>query len=164
MGKIRDKSASYGESDIAGSNRTLRPIPAPGIGHRIGQVASELGTRTSAYVVMDVSSAALQRYIKEENEPPFAALARLCGAAGVSLDWLATGDGDMRRSSETAAPGASQMVRQDVLMMSLQLATEALGDKELPPAKHAELVSLIYELLVQGLPEATVLRFARAAA
>lgn len=49
-------------------------------------------------------------------------------------------------------------------MLSLQLASEALGEKTLPPAKHAELVGLIYELLEEGLPEATVLRFARAAA
>lgn len=52
-------------------------------------------------------------------------------------------------------------MRRDDLMMALQLAAEALGDKVLPPDKHAELVTLIYELLEEGLPEAKVLRFAR---
>lgn len=162
MGKVRNKSGVYDESDVIGPNRTLRPIPAPGIGHRIGEVAALLGTRTSAYQVMGVSSAALQRYIKGENEPPFSALARLCVAAGASLDWLTTGKGDMRVGN-TAPPTGSQSVRQEMLMLALQLANEALGEKELPPAKHAELVSLIYELLEEGLPEAKVLRFARAA-
>lgn len=117
---------------------------------------------------MGVSSAALQRYIKEENEPPFAALARLCLTAGVRLEWLASGDGAMRLEAaqvrDTTPPPyeASQSVRLDELRMALQLAAEALGEKELPPAKHAELVSLIYELLIEGLPEARVLHFARA--
>lgn len=108
---------------------------------------------------MGVSSAALQRYIKEENEPPFAALARLFDAAGARLDWLATGKGDMR---QLPPPDASQAVRRAELTMALQLASEALGEKELPPGKHAELVTLLYELLVEGLPEARVLHFARA--
>lgn len=109
---------------------------------------------------MGVSSAALQRYIKGENEPPFAALARLCAAADVRLDWLATGEGDMREPQAPDSP--SQPVRRAELTIALQLAFEALGEKELPPGKHAELVTLIYELLVEGLPEARVLHFARA--
>ena len=112
---------------------------------------------------MGVSSAALQRYINEENEPPFAALARLCAAAGARLDWLATGEGDMHEApASPASDSASQAVRHAELTIALQLAAEALGEKELPPGKHAELVALIYELLVEGLPEAKVLRFARA--
>jgi hypothetical protein len=63
-----------------------------------------------------------------------------------------------------ASQQPSQPLRRNDLIMALQLASEALGDKELPPAKHAELVTLIYELLEEGLPEAKVLRFARAAA
>lgn len=163
MGKVSDKSGVYDESDAGSSNQTLRPIPAPGIGRRISEAAELLGTRTSAYTVMDVSSAALQRYIKGENEPPFAALARLCVAAGVRMDWLATGEGNMRVLPPADAPaGASQPVRHEELTIALQLAAEALGDRTLPPAKHAELIALIYELLTEGLPEAKVLRFARA--
>lgn len=67
-------------------------------------------------------------------------------------------------AAKTAPDKASQGMRRDVLKIALQLASEALGEKELPPAKHAELVTLIYELLEEGLPEAKVLRFARAAA
>lgn len=66
--------------------------------------------------------------------------------------------------ADSASHRASQPLRRDDLKMALQLATEALDGKVLPPAKHAELVTLIYELLEEGLPEAKVLRFARAAA
>jgi hypothetical protein len=108
----------------------------------------------------------LSKYEKATSEPPFAAMAALCKAAGVRLEWLATGEGEMLvlpTTSHTQEP-ASQAVRQQTLTIALQLASEALGKKELPAAKHAELVSLIYELLDEGLPEAKVLRFARAAA
>jgi transcriptional regulator with XRE-family HTH domain len=59
---------------------------------------------------------------------------------------------------------ASQQMRQEVLIIALQLADEALEGKVLATEKRAELVSLIYELLEEGLPQAKVLRFARAAA
>lgn len=114
---------------------------------------------------MDVSSAALQRYIKEENEPTFAALARLCAAAGVRLDWLATGEGEMHEVQASTLPNnASQPLRPEDLTIALQLANEALGEKVLPPVKYAELVIVLYELLEEGLSEAKVLRYARTAA
>ena len=47
-------------------------------------------------------------------------------------------------------------------MIALQLADEALQGKVLATEKRAELVSLIYEMLEEGLPDAKVLRFARA--
>lgn len=65
--------------------------------------------------------------------------------------------------AETASDGGSQPLRRDDLMMALQLTAEALDGRVLPPEKHAELITLIYELLEEGLPEAKVLRFARAA-
>lgn len=63
-----------------------------------------------------------------------------------------------------ASHQASQPLRREELMMAVQLASEALGNKVLSAADHAELVTLLYELLVEGLPQATVMRFARKAA
>lgn len=68
------------------------------------------------------------------------------------------------RGTESEQARASQPLRQEVLMIALQLADEALEGKVLAADKRAELVSLIYELLEEGLPTAKVLRFARAAA
>ena len=165
MAGINDKSASYEVSDAQSGASDSRPILAEGIGRRISEAAEVLGTRSSAYAVMGVSSAALQRYIKGDNMPPFDAVARLCIAAGVRMEWIATEQGAMRvSSSETASDSASQAVQREALTMALQLSAEALGDKVLPPAKHAELVSIVYDCLVEGLPEAKVLRIARVAA
>lgn len=164
MSQINDKSGTYGESDAHAGDRTLGPIPAAGIGRRITAVAGLLGTRTSAAEVAGVSVDSLQRYFREENMLAFDVAARMCLAAKVRMEWLATGHGEMHEAPETAPDQASQAVRREDLMMAMQLASEALGNKVLPPADHAELVSLLYELLVEGLPQATVLRFAKKAA
>lgn len=126
-----------------------------------------MGTRRTSAAIAGRSTDMLSKYERGTSEPPFTAMAAVCKAARVRMEWLATGEGEMLEDAgvaETAATYGAQPVRLDNLTMALQLAAEALDGKELPPAKHAELVSLIYELLVEGLPEATVLRFARAAA
>jgi len=91
MAETDEKSFSYVESEPVGPKRPGVPFLREGIGTRIGKAAGLLGTRSSAYEVMGVSSATLQRYIAEETAPTFEAIARLCLAAGVRMEWLATG-------------------------------------------------------------------------
>jgi transcriptional regulator with XRE-family HTH domain len=115
---------------------------------------------------LGISNAALQRYVSEENMPPFDVIARLCAATGVRMEWLAWNKAPMKEGpgvSETAPQSQSQAVRYDVLTVAIQLAEEALEGRTLPTEKRAELVGLIYEMLEEGLPNAKVLRFARAA-
>ena len=163
MVKTRKGTATY--ERIGTENDTKSPVPilAPGIGTRISAVSSAIGSRKDAALVAQVSTDSLQRYIREENMPPFDVAARLCAAAGVRLDWLVTAQEPMRTSENATQSAVSHALRRDDLTMALQLAAEALEDKYLPPPKHAELVTLIYELLEEGLPQAKVLRFARAA-
>lgn len=149
-------------SDDESQTRTGHPSSLAELGRRLSAVLDALGTRRKAADIAGRSTDQLAKYEKGLTEPPFTAIAGLCLEAGVRMEWLATGEGEMR--VEPAPGGASQPLRRDDLTMALQLASEALGEKELPPAKHAELVTLIYELLEEGLPEAKVLRFARAAA
>lgn len=78
------------ESELKNKSRVTVPILAGGIGTRIGVAAQRLGSRSSAYEVMGISSATLQRYIAEETAPAFEAVARLCLAAGVRMEWIAT--------------------------------------------------------------------------
>ncbi len=102
----------------------------------------------------------LARYIREENMPPFDFMARLCLGTDLSLEWMATG-------VEPAKPAplvASQAVRPEVVSLAVQLAEEALEGKRLEPPDYGQLVSLIYDALVNGLPSAQVLAFARPAA
>lgn len=73
----------------------------------------------------------------------------------------------IKRTAKGAAPSpssVSQAVRLDALTMALELTDEVLTGKALPAAKRAELVSLVYEGLVDGLPQAKILRMARSAA
>lgn len=58
---------------------------------RISYLAGLIGDRKSAATIAGVSTDSLQRYIRGEVSPSFAAMARLCHAAKHSLDWLATG-------------------------------------------------------------------------
>lgn len=69
-----------------------------------------------------------------------------------------------RQASETASESHSQPLRRDALTMAVQLAQEALDGRHLDPPDYAELVDLIYGALVNGLPSAQVLAFARPAA
>jgi hypothetical protein len=130
----------------------------------------QLGPRTDAAKVIDVSVATLQRYIREENMPPFDAAARLCAAAGVRMEWLATGMGPQAAAAAAgvrepaAGYGASQDLSVEHLTIAHELADEVLRGLWLPRRAYAELVALVYNALVQGLPFAQVLEMARPAA
>jgi hypothetical protein len=149
-----DKSALGTESDIAFS---------PGIGKRIAEIAKCVGSRVKAAEIAEVSQASFQRYISEQSMPPFDAVAKLCLKSGVSLEWLATGDGEMRVQDKIEA-GASHPVNAPNLIRAVEFTAEVLGDGTLSQDKYAQLVVLIYEALQSGLPEAQVLAFARPAA
>lgn len=86
----------------------------------------------------------------------------------VRPEWLLLGEGARLATARPTADdlAASQPVKLPVLTSALQLVTETLLERRvaLPPEKQAELVGLVYELLDEGMPEAKVLRFARAAA
>ena len=71
------------------------PSLGPDLGTRISAVAARLGSRGKAAKVAEISDDALYTYISGRAKPSFPPLAKLCAATGVSLDWLATGDGPM---------------------------------------------------------------------
>jgi transcriptional regulator with XRE-family HTH domain len=97
-----------------------------------------------------------------------ALLLKIWDALDVLPQWLLFGTGRRRMNSlaNDVAPGPSHAVKPETLTIALQLVAESLDEKDLalPPAKRAELTALVYELLEEGMPEAKVLRFARAAA
>lgn len=156
---------SYDKSEAVRQAEGAVPIRLAGIGKRIATLADAVGTRRTAASCMGVSADSLQRYIREENMPPFDVAVRLCVAADARLDWLATGTGDVF-NNQVPLGGVpdSQPLRHDDLKIALELAGEALGGRVLPAEKHAQLVLLIYELLQEGLPEAKILHFAHRAA
>lgn len=153
---------AYPKRDAGATAGRLGPIPAPGIGRRIAQAADSLGSRTYACSVMGVSQAALQRYIKEENSPPFDALARLCINADHSLEWLATGE-EPAKPLQDKASGPSQGVTLQNVRLAVQLLQEELdaANLVLKPDAFAEAVAILVQLLERGLLEAEVIPLAR---
>lgn len=93
-------------------------------------------------------------------------LFRIANAVGMDAQLLLLGRATRTASQavQTTEHGDSP-VQAETLRLALQLVAEILNerDSELPPAKQAEAVTLAYELLAEGLPEAKVLRFTRSA-
>jgi hypothetical protein len=163
-----EKTISYTGIGTGSPSSDSVPIPAVGIGTIISALSDALGSRKNAAAAMGVSTDSLQRYIREENMPPFDAAARLCAAAGVRMEWLATGMGPQAAAAGVREPaagyGASQDLSVEHLTIAHELADEVLRGLWLPRRAYAELVALVYNALVQGLPFAQVLEMARPAA
>lgn len=100
-------------------------------------------------------------YERAESEIGAESVANLV-KLGWNANWILTGDGPERLSD--AVSGPSQSLRPDTLKMAVTLAQEALDGLTLDPGDYAELVSLIYDALHNGLESARVLAFAKPAA
>lgn len=83
--------------------RGASPVPgyASELGTRISSIIDLYPTKAEAASVAEVTAESLGHYVSGKAKPRFDALARLASARGVSLDWLAGGDGPMKRQ-ETA--------------------------------------------------------------
>lgn len=74
-----------------------------GLETRIAAVANLYETRKQAALTAGVAQSSLSRWIAGEGMPAFDSLAALAEARGVSLDWIATGRGEMRPSGSEGA-------------------------------------------------------------
>ncbi|KAG0165745.1 hypothetical protein DFQ28_010009 [Apophysomyces sp. BC1034] len=63
-----------------------------GIESRIDEVCRRIGGRSAAASVAGVSDDMLRRYVRGDSKPTFEVIAKLARAAGVSLDWIASGE------------------------------------------------------------------------
>jgi len=77
-----------------------------GIETRIAAVANLYETRKQAALTAGVAMSSLSRWIAGEGMPAFDSLAALAAARGVSLDWIATGQGEMCLADSEASEGA----------------------------------------------------------
>ena len=132
---------SRSASDTEPPNYDLKAL-----GKRITIVANLYKDRKSAALAAGISTDQLARYMRGENQPSFTAMATLAHQHGISLDWLATGNGDMKG-------GRLDM---DLLSLILDTVEAALAEIkiELSPDKKAKLVSLLYSLHEGGNSEA----------
>lgn len=84
-----------------------------GIGTRVAYIANLVGGKRALANLIGVHETQLYRYIKEENIPAVDIVAGMAKAGKVSMDWLATGEGPMRKgeSSMQEQPGGGLPAR-----------------------------------------------------
>jgi transcriptional regulator with XRE-family HTH domain len=116
----------------------------------------------------DTTEATVSGWLRDMVKPDHVKavqLFKIADAAKTSPRGLLFGGQAAERVSEDHAEYWSQPERRDVLKLAFQLVAEVLesGNLELPPHKQAEAALLAFELLEEGLPQAKVLRFVRAA-
>lgn len=117
---------------------------------------------------MGVAKRTYASYERNERIPDADVLQRL-HAEGWNINWMLSGDGPEQlgiaeQGVDASSTPTSQALRQEDLTIAVTLAQEALDGRTLSPAKYGQLVALIYDALVNGLPSAQVLAFARPAA
>lgn len=101
----------YDESEQSEMGVGSVPFPYSGIGTRIAAVADLYESRKEAAKAAGAALSSLQRWIAEEGTPAFDSVARLAHEKGVSLDWVATGVGEMFGTASAAS--ASESVDDD---------------------------------------------------
>lgn len=95
-----------------------------------------------------VSEGVVRKYVKGGAEPTVSRLIAMADAAGVSINWLATGRGSKNEDI------ANKAFKSDIDINSLSKAIELLDEallvtsKSMNPKKKAELISALYELEV----------------
>ena len=112
-----------------------------------------IGTRKAAAAAAGISDDQLTNYAKGRAKPPFSVMAALCAEAGVSLDWLATGEGPKEAPGLAEGAGPHNQVPAgaidyDLLAGTVQALEEVLAKRGLllPPDKKGQAVSLLYKL------------------
>jgi len=112
--KKQIKSEVYAEYDATDQRRDARQILREEtdaknveIGRRLETVVEMIGSNGLAAEAAGVSVSTLQRYIRGEVSAPFVALAGIARRSGVSLDWLATGEGQREHRQGGEATGES---------------------------------------------------------
>lgn len=109
---------------------TVVDVPPHGdeaIGARIDEACRLIGGREAAAQAAGVSSVMLRRYIRGGSKATFEVIANLARAAEVSLDWIATGEGGVRRGSSGSAPPSA-------------MSNEQLSDAQGSPENSSEFV------------------------
>lgn len=90
-------------------NRPGNDVPSftAELGSRLSSVIDAIGSQKAAASIAGVSDEQLGRWKSGKARPSFFGMQALAQAAGVSLDWLATGEGPMRPSDSSADSGGS---------------------------------------------------------
>jgi len=115
------------------------------LGTRISAVANLYKDRKSAADAIGVSTDQLARYMRGENQPPLLGATNMALQVGISVEWLATGEGEMKRA---AGSDSKPLVVNYGLLQAAELAVHLFLEQEeaiAPPARIAKLVIALYK-------------------
>lgn len=108
------KSGSYNESDAKPENQTQRPIRDARIGQFKDRLALVIGNRSARGFSNDcgVSEGTMRSYLRGDTYPDLPILNNIAKVGDVLIEWLATGEGPMRRGY-VAKPAAESFSVQE---------------------------------------------------
>lgn len=99
-GFIQWKQLIMAKSELPDEEGTAVPGFREELGTRLRKLESGFANREEAARAAGVAKSTLQRWIEGKSDPSFEGLVRLAAAAGVSVEWLATGQGKQGPSVE----------------------------------------------------------------
>jgi transcriptional regulator with XRE-family HTH domain len=138
---------------------------AQALGSRIDQLADLLGGKKELARLANVSEVQIYRYINGENVPNVNVIVKLARAAGVSIEWLATGEGPgmlagIHETKPAYGPGPGQAPPSTeidrALLVHVVAALEGYLEREafrLPTRDRADIIAEIYADVVSAMPD-----------
>ena len=121
-------------SDVENENRTERPIKDERIGRfpeRLRILIPDRELRTFARKT-GYSEGVLRKWLKGESFPDLDRLVRLADVAGVHVQWLATGEGQMRPGEEPEQVAAHDVGSEFTLVPKFRVEASAGAGKSVP--------------------------------
>lgn len=169
MSKIKHLNKTLTAESGATPEVKVKESNSDGFTERMRRLVSGVGSVAKLARNCGISESTVKNWVDGVADPSRARCLALARGTGASLLWLVSGEGPMWAkdvNSAAAGDSQSQVLSQESLTIAVQLAIEAVEERRgtLPPSQMAELIAIIYELLVDGLPEAKILRLARASA
>lgn len=169
------------ETEPSNGGEVAGPAWSPELGTRLDALIKAAGGPTKASTIVGVVPEQVSKWRDGKARAPFWALAALSAETGVSLDWLATGAGPMRREEvsgasdqglyqhkEGAAPahlreapaayGWDPQLMEDCIVMVNELAGEL--DRQLDALVEAKLIFELYRLELERKQQGQRLRTA----
>ncbi|MBF0251145.1 MAG: hypothetical protein HQL35_11015 [Alphaproteobacteria bacterium] len=135
------------KSELARKPGTGVPGYTPELGTRIAQAIEGVGGLKAAARIVGVSDESLAQWRDGRARPSFFGLQHLASAAGVSMDWLATGEEPEKDAPVTGA--ALSKIDLALLTDVIRLIEDWLSnaDRKMSPSKKAEVIVMAYEMI-----------------
>lgn len=118
---------------------------------RVTQAIQWAGGPTKMAKQVGVSTGALSKWRRGETEPTRTRLIKMACAAGVSVDWLVTGEGDKHKESRESGArvhrqGGDSEEYMELLEEVISITTQQLQEREieLRPKEFARLMRVLY--------------------